>query len=290
MDGGEAVLLFASLAILGVVWYVNFKRSKVCLVSLVKDPHQFQTWLDHNSNFVDKFYIFLDDDNETLQGWHPNLVVTRNWKDRLGFKWDHSKDEPANRNEKQRLAFEEAQRMAQRDGFQYIIHIDSDELLWGRDPVEVFLKYPDASVFHMKNEELAPDREDYFDCFKEGRKFHSDPSRYTAYGNGKSAGRVGHAEWFGPHFMKGQVSQEILPDDLKVLHYPSCNIQETIKRAKQYGNFKDNSAGWSTHHKETRDVLSNCDKNCEDLARAQFQKRMAGPEAKTIENSCLGRA
>jgi len=278
----EVVLLALAVALaLALILFLNWRRPKVCIVSLVKDPHQFQTWIDHHKT-IDKFYIFMDDDTEELAAWDPRLILVRNWKDRLGFKWDDAKDEPANRNEKQRLAFEEAQRMAMADGIQYIIHIDSDELLYGPPPAEVFSKYPEAHVFHMKNEELAPDRMDYVNCFEEGRQFHTDPHRFIAYGNGKGAGRVGLAEWHGPHFLKGKVSQDIPPEELRVLHYPSCNVTETIKRAKQYGNFKDDSAGWSAHHKETRDVLSICDQNCEDLAQEQFKKRMAGADAKHI--------
>jgi hypothetical protein len=277
-------LALVLLVVLVALWYFGTTSSKVCIVSLVKDPHQFQTWIDHHrQRGVDKFYIFLDDDQEELGVQDPRLIIVRNWKDRLGFKWDPKKDEPANRNEKQRLAFEEGSRMAERDGIRYIIHIDSDELLYGKHPVEVFSRWPDSHAFHFKNEEMAPDRDDYMNCFKDGKKFHGDPTKFIAYGNGKSAGVAGKATWFGPHYMKGQGQREIPPEDLRVLHYPSCNLDETLKRARQYGNFQDNSAGWSGHHKETRDVLMNCGTECYEKAREQFRKRMAGPDAVTFQ-------
>lgn len=277
---GAIVLALILVVILVALWYTSWP--KVCIVSLVKDPHHFQTWIDHHKTIA-KFYIFMDDDNEEFGVTDHRLILIRNWKDRLGFKWNNEKDEPANRNEKQRLAFEEGSRMAQQDGIRYIVHIDSDELLYGpTSPAEVFSRYPNSHAFHFKNEELAPDREDYQNCFKEGTKFHSDPTRFTAYGNGKSAGVAGMCTWFGPHFVKGQNAKEIPPEELRVLHYPSCNLQETIKRAKQYGKFQDNSAGWSEHHKETRDALVDCEDTCELKARDQFKKRMAGPDAKTF--------
>lgn len=276
-----ALLVLAVLTALAAILFLNWSRPKVCIVSLVKEPHQFQTWLDHHQT-IDKFYIFLDDDAEEVDAWDPRLILVRNWKDRLGFKWNNAKDEPANRNEKQRLAFEEGQRMAATDGIKYIIHIDADELLLGDPPGEVFSRYPEALVFHMVNEELAPDRANYTNCFKEGQFFHENPQKFTAYGNGKGAGVVGRCTWHGPHFLKGGLSRDVPPEELRVLHYPSCNLYETIKRAKQYGNFKDDSAGWSVHHKQTRDALLNCDQNCEDLALDQFKKRMAGADAKYI--------
>ena len=173
--------------------------------------------------------------------------------------------------------------MAASDGVKYMVHIDSDELLWGKDPAKIFSRYPDSTSFHMKNEELAPDRMDYENCFLEGKTFHTDPTRYTAYGNGKAAGIVGQCSWHGPHYISGKNTVELPEHELKVLHYPSCNIRETLKRAKQYGNFEDDSAGWSDHHKETRDALMNCGSNCEEKAREVFKKRMADSSCKVID-------
>ena len=273
-------ILFGAVLVALITWAVL--KPRVCIVSLVKEPHQFQSWIDHHRT-IDRFYIFMDDDQEDLNVKDSRVVIFRDWKDRLNFKWNNEKDEPANRNEKQRLAFEEASRCAALDGIKYIIHIDSDELLCGQNPVSVFSKYHQSTAFHMKNEELAPTRNDYENCFAEGQFFHEDPAKFTAYGNGKAAGVVGQCTWFGPHFLKGQNQQEIPPEELKVLHYPSCNLSETIKRAKQYGEFQNDSAGWSQHHKETRDVMAGCSTDCETKAQVQFSKRMAGSNAKYID-------
>lgn len=286
----EVILIVCLACVLLYLWHLNESRDRVAIVSLVKEPHNIQTWVDHHKNRmnVDQFYIFADDDSEDLGISDPKVQVVKNWKGRLGYQWDNSVDEPTNRNEKQRLAFNEAQRMAQQDGIQYLVHIDSDELLWGQDPATVFSRYPGSTSFHMKNEELAPDRMDYTNCFVEGKKFHSDPARFTAYGNGKAAGMVGQCQWHGPHYLKGQNTKELSEDELRVLHYPSCNITETLKRARQYGNFKDDSAGWSEHHKETRDALATCDADCEARAREVFTKRMATSSYKTIDITQCG--
>jgi hypothetical protein len=286
----EVTLIVCLALIVVCLWYMNEKRDRVAIVSLVKEPHNMDTWINHHKNRmnIDQFYLFADDDAEDF----GNVQVVKNWKGRLGYSWDANLDEPANVRLRQELVFDEAQRLAKQDGIKYLVHIDSDELLWGSDPATIFSKYPDSTSFHMKNEELAPDRMDYNNCFLEGNKFHSDPSRFTAYGNGKAAGVVGRCSWFGPHYLKGQNTKELSDDELRVLHYPSCNIKETIKRARQYGNFQDNSAGWSTHHKETRDALANCGEECEARAREVFTKRMAtSSQYKTIDitTSVLGR-
>jgi hypothetical protein len=283
----EVALIVCLALILVSLWYMNEKRDRVAIVSLVKEPHNMDTWISHHRDRmnIDRFYLFADDDDEDF----GNVQVVKNWKGRLGYSWDANLDEPANVRVRQELIFNEGQRLAQQDGIKYLVHIDSDELLWGRDPARVFSKYPDSTSFHMKNEELAPDRMDYQNCFLEGTKFHSDPSRFTAYGNGKAAGVVGRCSWFGPHYIKGQNTKELSEDELRVLHYPSCNINETLKRARQYGKFKDDSAGWSEHHKETRDALANCGEECEARAREVFTKRMAtSSQYKTIDITQCG--
>ncbi len=281
----EVVLIILLAIVLIGLWYLNESRPKVAIVSLVKEPHAIQTWVDHHKNKmkIDKFYIFADDDQEDLGLVDSQVQIFKNWKDHLGYVRDSNIDEPANVRVRQELIFNEALRRAELDGVKYLIHIDADELLWGRPPADVFERYPDSAAFHMKNEELAPERMDYTNCFLEGHKFHSDPRRFTAYGNGKAAGRVGECTWHGPHYILGQNMKELPEDELKVLHYPSCNIQETIKRARQYGDFKDDSAGWSDHHKQTRDALKGCSGiECEIQAREIFSKRMADSSCKVI--------
>jgi hypothetical protein len=62
----EVVLLALTVVlVLALILFLNWRRPKVCIVSLVKDPHQFQSWLDHHKT-IDKFYIFMDDDAEEL--------------------------------------------------------------------------------------------------------------------------------------------------------------------------------------------------------------------------------
>jgi hypothetical protein len=280
----EIALLLAIVIILAIL--ILNRSGTLAIVSLVKSPHAFETWFNYHKKImgVDRFYIFMDDDRENLGLSDPSLILIKNWKDRLGYQFNSKIDEPANVRVRQDLIVREGMRMAEADNIKYIVHIDSDELLYGPRPAaKTFARYS-AGAFHMKNSEMAPDRKDYKNCFLEGTYFHKDPSKFIAYGNGKAGGVVGKSEPRGPHRFESKFSGvvEIPEEDLKILHYPSCNIEETMKRAKNYGNFEDDSARWSEHHKETRDLLANCDQNCRDKAEAQFEKRMAGPGAYKI--------
>lgn len=283
----ELILLGAAVVLLIIIGFLVFtqKRHKTAIVTLVKDPHAFDTWVTYHKKKmgIDKFYVFLDDDRENIIIDDPALEVHRIWKDRLGFKFNDKIDEPANVRVRQDLIVREGLRLAARDDIKYMVHIDSDELLYGPQPAgRVFSSYP-VDAFHMKNAEMAPDRKDYQNCFLEGTWFHGDPTNFIAYGNGKGACVVGRAEPHGPHNFKGERVVELPDHELKVLHYPSCNIDETLKRAKNYGKFKDNSAGWSDHHKETRDVLTSCGSDCREKAESQFEKRMVGPDAYRVD-------
>ena len=283
----EVALLGIFLVILILLWFLIGQQSRheTAIVSLVKEPHAFDTWIRYHRERmgVDKFYIFQDDDDEALDFSDPSIEIYKNWKDRLGYKFNSEIDEPANVRVRQQLIVEDAMARAEKDGIKYLVHIDSDELLYGPRPVtEVFASYS-TDAFHIQNSELAPDRKDYKNCFLEGTWFHSDPTKFIAYGNGKGAGVVGNSKPHGPHNFKGQRVQEVPENELKVLHYPSCNIEETMKRAKNYGKFKDDSAGWSDHHKETRDALMSCDSDCREKAEAQFEKRMAGSDAYQVD-------
>lgn len=280
----ECLLLLTVIIVLAMILILTRPLPKTAIVSLVKDPHAFDTWVTYHKEKmkVDKFYIFLDDDNEEIEYTDPSVIYFKNWKDRLGFTFNPDIDEPANVRVKQDLIVHEGIRLAKQDRMKYIVHMDCDELLYGPLPVsEVFNGYS-ADAFHMSNIEMAPDQKNYKNCFLEGTRFHGDPSKFIAYGNGKSAGVVGKSEPHGPHHFKASRVVEVPEQDLKILHYPSCNIEETLKRAKNYGTFKDDSAGWSDHHKETRDALASCDTSCEEKAEKQFEKRMAGPDSVEI--------
>ena len=267
-----ALLLAVIIITVWLVWKFRPGRKKVCIVSLVKEPHQFQTWVDYHSKFIDRMYIFQDDDSEDLGVESEKVVLVKNWKDRLGYRKNPRLDEPSNWNRRQRLAFEEGQRMAEQDGMTWIVHIDSDELLYGKDPAEVFGRHPWSNAFHFWNEEVAPEKFNHQNCFKECTKFHEDPANFMAYGNGKSAGRVGKCTWNGPHYFK-EKSVEVPPEDLRVLHYPACNLEEFAKRKQRYGNFTDASGTWADKHVAMRET---------DDLESLFARRFPGPDAKEI--------
>ena len=269
------------------------KRGRVGIASLMKDPHQIETWINfHKKSGASKLYIYWDSD-EPMPKEDSVVKVTRVTQDFLdsnGYHIESGWDNPTITNEKQRVAVDHA---LSQDEVDWVFHIDADEILYTPDKnlvklVDEFDNDPMVDTWVIQNVELAPDRDDYSNCFKEGKKFRRGENM-VAYGNGKSAGRLGTSKSFGPHrFVSTRNGQEReLPiERIRVLHFVSCNLEEYMKKYQQYGKFKDDIWDWAVFHRKSRDVLTSCSSKeaCTAQARDLFNKeRIAKPEEQLIE-------
>ena len=280
-----------------IIVYVFQTLPKVGIISMMKYPHQITTWLKyHLSLGIDKIYLFMDDPkDENIQIIHDyvntnNLnnkitvtVIDDVWKKENNYQDDPEKDAPLNWNVRQDMSVNHALRIGKEDNVDILIHIDSDELLYmekNNDIRSVFKKYAKNNTFKFDNVEIAPDREDYKNCFTEAKYFRKNGDGFIAYGNGKSAGRVGKVRSHGPHYMLEldgkDTTKWLTKDELIVLHYVSCNLEELTKKYKLYSNFKNNNWEWATFHLSARDQLKSCEekKTCEENAKILFNKRM----------------
>lgn len=262
----------------------------VGIASLMKDPHQLDTWIKHHKKIgVSKMYIYWDGESEPPKGDSSVkfYVMTPEFLEENRYRVEPDWDNPTKWNEKQRIAVEHA--MSQGE-VQWMFHIDADELLHPSTSLdEVMSDIPeDVDTCVINNYELAPDHENYKNCFVEGTKFRRG-SNMVAYGNGKSCGRVGFSEPFGPHRCKStRGGQEYtFPDDkLILLHYVSCNLEEYMKKYEMYGKFTDDIWGWAEHHRKSRDVLTTCESKeaCTSKARDMFlEKRPPKQDEPIIE-------
>jgi len=134
---------------------------------------------------------------------------------------------------------------------------------------------------------MAPERDNYVNCFLENKQFRMNGKNYIAYGNGKAAGRTGQVKSNGPHAIIKtfgmENKQEVDQMDLVVLHYVSCNLDETVKKYKTYGNFKNDQWEWAQYHLDARDTMNACNEDCKDKAKKLFEKRMKKDDDEIIE-------
>lgn len=264
----------------------------VGIVSTMKDPHQLQTWLDfHFKSGVSKVYIYWDssdppnisDPRVFIQALDDDFLKSKDWHDNPD--WDN----PLRTNAKQDLAVDDALSKKEVD---YMFHIDSDELLYTPDQNIPGVMSDHASeevdTWSIENIELAPDADDYKNCFTEGKKFRRHGSNFVAYGNGKGCGKVGSSASFGPHRLRStrDKPEAALPfERIRVLHFVSCNLEEYLKKYQQYGKFKDDKWEWAKFHTKSRDQLTMCEgEECRARAKELFKDRLVKTDETLIEN------
>lgn len=307
----KLIFMFVILLILliGVIYVINNKNKtnknfqKIGIVSMMKDPHHIETWIKHHINMgINKLYLFIDDPNDKCINTINNLlqlsdyrnkirmiIIDDAWKKKNNYKKDPKKDEPLNWNVKQDMCVNNALSIAKLDDIEVLIHIDADELLYSQNNKKINEIFSmDYNTFKLKNYEMAPERDNYKNCFLENHYFRKHGINYIAYGNGKGAGVVGKVRSNGPHEMISTIrfrlfksihQKYIHENDLVVLHFVSCNVEEMLKKYKFYSNFSTNGWEWAKIHLESRDKLKNCynSKECEKIAKDLFKKRILSP-------------
>jgi hypothetical protein len=280
--------------------YNNTQNIKVGIVSMIKNPHHIVTWINHHLRIgIDKIYIYIDDPNDSAINIIDNYSVVNKkikmtimddkWLTDNNYKTDNNKDEPLNWNVRQDKCVDNALELAKTDNIDILIHIDCDELLYSQSnkKLQDVFNISNKNTFKIKNYEIAPDRDNYENCFVENKFFRKNGDNYIAYGNGKGAGRVGKVKSNGPHEMTEINSStkhfEINEKDLVVLHYVSCNLEEMIKKYKLYSNFSKKNWEWAKLHLESRDKLSQCSDDCIIKAKELFKKRMKNDKDDIVE-------
>lgn len=276
--------------LIGLLVILFFTRPpiKVGIASLMKDPHQLDTWIDfHLQSKVSKVYIYWDSEEDPPARSDPRVhiqKVTPEFLTSSGFVDNPDWDNPLRTNAKQDLAVNDALKKSEVD---YMFHIDSDELLYTPDKdIPKVLRdneSSDVDTWRIENIELAPDSADYENCFTEGSKFRRHGKNFVAYGNGKGCGRVGHVASHGPHYMRSlrEKAEGNLPfERIRVLHFVSCNLNEYLKKYQQYGKFKDDKWEWAQFHLKSRDNLTKCssEQECREKAREMFSDRLVKPD------------
>jgi len=240
---------------------------KVAFMTTTADKfRQIQLWTQyHRALGVSLFYLFVDgqaaqpDVMEQLRKLPGVRVVPRTPE--LAYKQEHSRawnetwlaaffHKPCNHElfVRQSLNMEEGIQLARADGADWVLHIDTDELMYPGGAPHYSLQAVLAAVPHrvdnvvFPNYESMPERDDIVDPFTEvtlfKRNFHhvvsdayfkayksvtrGNPNYFITYGNGKSAARVrpglrpnGAHRWFNYNRRPTEITHETAA----VLHF-----------------------------------------------------------------------
>jgi len=220
-----------------LLYFSNMKKvlvqetTKIAIVSMMKNPKNVETWLQTHRNLgITKFYIRLEDSGQDLitylQG-QPDIDLT------IGNSTGMNEylEKQTRQNEFVNAAIKEGEK----DGIEWLIHIDSDEILDG-NLGQINALPTNVRTFWFQNVEAKyasiPRKED--NCFATAAKYIncSDPnegSLCASYRNGKSGGRCKPDVWVnGPHRFYSSLPENPDPklNEMVVQHYESCDFDE----------------------------------------------------------------
>jgi hypothetical protein len=264
----------------------DIKLGTTAIVTTVRSPHYINDWIEYHLKIgFDKLYIVLDDETENID-YDDNRVViiknTKEWRNNLvsggmlGMFSDKYDEEVMSR---QILNFATVELLAKKEGINWLLHIDGDEIFYPENKQLSELFDNKYAVVKFNNYEMVPDHDSYKNCFREGTKFKTNGTKFIAYSNGKSAlNLTSDAIITGVHGFSGG-SLHDSPNG-KILHYPSCNFSEYLLKYKMLGKFSDKWWGRVEipikFHTESRDIINSCktsEKDCEEKIREFYNEK-----------------
>lgn len=225
-------ILFICIGIYNSIYFSKTKEgftNQLAVVSMIKNPKNMETWLQkHRDLGILRFYIRLEQtpELESFLESQPDVYV------KIGQS--SGVNEYKEIQTRQNAWVNEALQLAANDGMDWLIHIDSDEILEG--DIDQIRNLPESTrTFWMQNVEAKyksiPKSHD--NCFVAAKFVNcAKPDAgesCVSYANGKAGGRCApDVSSFGPHRFKS--NQWGNPDpELKgivVQHYESCDFEQ----------------------------------------------------------------
>lgn len=250
-------------------------------------------WFDYHLRWVQHVVIFMDDPDErpALDRVCENKPVTL---------LNGSRIEP-NMTPESRLIRRQMANMRHaiiylmERGYTWLLHIDLDELLYG--PLvesRAWTRDPEVGLVTFTNHEALPVDFETSDPFRDCVYFWVNGVdrnvNFLAYGNGKSAVRLGPVvEPRGAHWFSGHAGRTLTlsGEEAMILHYPYPSYDSWLRKFNHYGRFFDYWFGDRRVPKimdfmlHSRDVVQKAHKTNDWVnVRAFFSGRVLDPESR----------
>jgi hypothetical protein len=237
--------------------------SAIAITTIARNlDHSFRDWCSYHLLLVERVYVWLDDPGEAHS---THLPSDSRVQIRVGSQYrkgsvhgDFMVRQDQNTNRSIELCI--------KDRFAWLIHLDTDELLYPADP-ETLRRNLSASAGHiiLLNHEVCP-------CWHCGSPFRdcnyfklNGRSRFNLYTNGKAAVRcqpgvyARDAHSFGGYKGSAQTAQGSV-----VLHYACPSYEHWVAKYAALGDFPD--FWWDnpqhriaiSFHIESRDIVKQC--------------------------------
>ena len=207
------------------------------------------TWLDYHLRLVQHVVIYMDDPDELP-------VFKKLCEDRpvtlLKGSQVASEMTPESRLIRRQMAnMRDAISILTKGGYTWLLHIDLDELLhgslvdshaWTKDPTVGLVTFTNHEALPIGFETSSP----FTDCVYFWVNGVDRNSKFLAYGNGKSAVRLGPGvEPRGAHSFSGYKGRAMTPsgEDAMILHYPYPSYDSWLRKFNFYSQFSDHWFG-----------------------------------------------
>ncbi|KAH9830225.1 glycosyltransferase family 2 protein [Teratosphaeria destructans] len=218
-------------------------RPSIAIVTTALHPgNSFQRWLDHHLNrcSINKIVVYMDDPLE--QPIFETLIGNRNVELLAGTRIARDMTPESRIMVRQEVHVTDAINRLLHEGYEWLLHIDTDELLYEAGGASSWRRLRNIGLVHFTNHEAVPldhDTDDSFNStlFRTNSRSNKD---FLAYGNGKSAVRLSHGvKPAGPHSFEGYRGDvlDMPANDAAILHYPSPTFPKWVAKYKHYGDF-----------------------------------------------------
>ena len=141
---------------------------KVAVVSTVKTPlDELRPFVEHYRHIgVDRFFLFFDDGEDSAYDAfdYPDWLIKTRCTQAYWDEADAGRPETIER--RQEVNATRALEAARADGFEWIIHIDNDELIHALQPLQQVLAQAQGDVLRFAAREAVSDQEDYDSIFE----------------------------------------------------------------------------------------------------------------------------
>lgn len=212
----------------------------ISICSLVRNPFNFDTWVDyHKSIGISKFFLSVEDTpelKETIDKYGDLIEAEYISMD--------SKDKFYDRNywtlmNRQKIFVTKSIQRCKELSVEWLLHIDTDELLWCGDSILNLLVgvQSDVDYILIKNYEAVYSSDDLENPFLQTNTFIS--SDMTAYNSGKSMGRISsNLEFRGAHAFHGK-QHNIETKKAVVLHFESATFEKWFDKFNNTSSYSD---------------------------------------------------
>ncbi|KAJ5351019.1 hypothetical protein N7541_008746 [Penicillium brevicompactum] len=254
------------------------------------------TWLEYHLRWVEHVVIYMDDPDErpTFERLCKYKPVTL-----LNGSQVEPRMTPESRLIRRQMAnMRHAITYLIERGYTWLLHMDLDELLygpllessaWARDPGVGLVTFTNYEALPVAFETVDPFRDCVF-FWVNGVEHNAN---FLAYGNGKSAVRLGSTvEPRGAHSFSGHTGRVLTPsvEEAIVLHYPYPSYDSWLRKFNHYGRFSDNWFGdrWAPKIMDfmlnSRDVVQKAHQNGDWAnVKAFFSERVL--DLKSVEEA-----